>query len=148
MNSVLITKQPHLPQFDKLPVMSIHVCIVFIYPQNSFSPNAALFVAEWPNICIASRPWLLDHLMFTLHGQLRCVSLALHCTNPGIWLTMARKLLIVLQGIFLLLNLDIDRIQFSVRQRSVQVKSFVQFWMHPFGIRVFFVCIRECNALH
>ena len=108
MNSVLVTKQPHLPQFDKLPVMSIHVCIIFIYPQNSFSPNAALFVAEWPSICIASRPWLLDHLMFTLHGQLRCFSLTLHCTNPGIWLKMARKLLIVLQGIFLLLNLDID----------------------------------------
>ena len=108
MNSVLVTKQPHLPQFDKLPVMSIHVCIVFIYPQNSFSPNAALFVAEWPSICIASRSWLLDHLMLTLHGQLRCFSLTLHCTNPGICLTMARKLLTVLQGIFLLLNLDID----------------------------------------
>ena len=28
------------------------------------------------------------------------------------------------------------------------MKSFVQFWMHLFGIRVFFVCIRECNASH
>ena len=46
------------------------------------------------------------------------------------------------------LSLGLNRIQFSVSQRSVQVKSFVQFWMHPFGIRVFFVCIRECNASH
>lgn len=28
------------------------------------------------------------------------------------------------------------------------MKSFVKFWMHPFGVRVFFVCIRECNASH
>lgn len=62
---------------------SLHL-LFCCYFQNSFSAGTVVYTTGGPCFRVTIRIELLNYILFTLHGQFRCLSLTLHRTNPGI----------------------------------------------------------------
>ena len=61
------------------------ILFILLLFQNSSGADAVVYITGGPCVCLTICLELLNYILFTLHGQFRCLSLTLHRTNPGIW---------------------------------------------------------------